>query len=43
MKKDTLVMIGNVVLLAVLIILIVVEIKNPQGGAELLGRVLGAK
>lgn len=42
MKKDTLVMIGNIVLFVLLAGLMVVEVMNPEGGAALLEGLFGA-
>lgn len=41
MKKNILVMIGNVVLFLLLAGLMVLEIKNPQGGAAMLSDMMG--
>lgn len=40
-KRDKLVIVGDVVLLLILAALFVLEIKNPQGGVELINGILG--
>ncbi len=41
MKKKILVLIGNVVLFLLLAGLMVLEIRNPQGGAVMLSNMMG--
>lgn len=41
MKKDTLAIIGSVVLGMILIALFVLEIQNPQGGVAMLSGIIG--
>ena len=40
-KKDTLAIIGSVVLGVILIALFVLEIQNPQGGVAMLSGIIG--
>ncbi|MGN1167328.1 MAG: hypothetical protein ACI4S2_12975 [Lachnospiraceae bacterium] len=41
MKRDTLIVVGSVVLAVILVGLFVAEILNPQGGAAMLSGMMG--